>query len=196
MVLAREIRAYSYKPPLLEEVPGLNLVLLRMLATDRAERFCNAVETVDAMEWVAREPNVELCRAMLEQLVVPAMRVLFLQHWMEKEGSLWVDTPECGQHYMEREVICNRRAANWLIRERLAEGDSREWDATALCTILLWSQVHPLKADEKPEDHADVSRFREWRNELVHRVAWDTDKAALCAAVMWSFIERHPPSRA
>ncbi len=196
MVLAREIRTYSFKPPLLgaAAVPGLNQNLRRMLATDRAERYCNAAEAAEAMDWVAREPDADVCRALLEQRVVPAMRKLFLRHWMEQEGTPWDDTPECGQDYMEREVKLNRKATNWLIRERLAAGDSRAWDATALCTILLWSQVHPLKAGDAPEDHADVSRFREWRNELAHCVAWDEEKATLCAKIMWGFIERHQPA--
>ncbi len=51
--------------------------------------------------------------------------------------------------------------------------------------------MHPLRAEEAPEDHADVSRFREWRNELVHGVALDAGTAALRAAAMWGFIERH-----
>ena len=197
-MLARAISTYSFMPPLLEEeaVPGLDQVLMRMLATDRAERYPDAGVAAEAMNWVAREVDKELCRAMLEQLVVPAMRALFLRHWMEKEGSPWDDTLECGQHYMEREVKRNRKATNWLIRERLAAGDSRAWDATALCTILLWSQVHPLRADEAPADHADISRFREWRNELAHCVAWDAGKATLCARVMWGFIERHSPGPA
>ena len=198
MVLAREIRTYSFDPPLLgaASVPGLNQVLRRMLATDRAERYWDAAEAVEALEWITQEPDADVCRAMLEQQVVPAMRALFLRHWMEKEGSPWEDTLECGQHYMEREVKRNRKATNWLIRERLAAGDSRAWDATALCTILLWSQVHPLRADEAPADHADISRFREWRNELAHCVAWDAEKATLCANVMWGFIERHSPGPA
>ena len=54
-------------------------------------------------------------------------------------------------------------------------------------------QVHPLNAEEAPEDYADVSRFREWSNELVHGVSWDAKKAVLCLAVMWGFIERHLP---
>ena len=196
MVLAREIRTYSFSPPLLEgdTVPGLNQVLRRMLATDMAERYCNAAMAAKAMEWITLEPDAKLCRDILEQRVVPAMRALFLRHWMEKEGSTWDDTPECGQHYMEREMTRNHRATNWLIRERLAAGDSRAWDATALCTILLWSQVHPLRASEAPEDHADISRFREWRNELAHSVTWDEEKATLCANVMWDFIERHAPA--
>jgi hypothetical protein len=197
MALAREIRSYSFMPPLPgeEAVPGLNRVLMRMLVTNRAERYLDAAEALEAMGWVARDQDVELCRAMMEHLVVPAMRTLFLRHWAEKEGSPWEDTPEFGHRYLEREMKHNRRAAKWLIRERLAAGDSGAWDATALCTILLWSQLHPITADEAPEDFADVSRFREWRNELVHRVAWDTDKAARCAAVMWGFIERHPPCK-
>jgi hypothetical protein len=196
MVLAREIRTYSFKPPLegAAAVPGLNQVLCRMLATDRAESYCDAGEAAEAMEWVAREPDADMCRAVLEQRVVPAMRALFLRHWEAKEGVPWEDTFECGQRYMEQELTRNRKAANWLIRERLAAGNSRAWDATALCTILLWSQVHPLKAAEEPEDHADVSRFREWRNELAHCVAWDAEKATVCASVLWAFIERHPPA--
>ena len=196
MVLAREIRTYSFTPPLLgeEEVPGLNLVLKQMLNTDRGSRYRDAVEVLAGIEWVAREQNEILCRELMEQRVVPAMRDLFLRHWMQKEGSQWEDTPEYGQLYLEREKKVNRKAANWLIKEKLASGNSGSWDATALCTILLWSNVHPLMADEAPEDHADVSRFREWRNELVHRVVWDSDQAAQRAAVMWAFIERHTPS--
>ena len=56
------------------------------------------------------------------------------------------------------------------------------------------AQVHPLNKVEAPEDYTDVSRFREWRNELVHGVAWDVEKAELCASVMWSFIERQLPA--
>ncbi len=50
--------------------------------------------------------------------------------------------------------------------------------------------MHPLKKAEAPKEHADVTRFRKWRNELTHGVAWDVAKADLCAAVMWGFIER------
>jgi serine/threonine protein kinase len=200
MELTQKISAYFFEPPLLwpgeAKVPGLNQVLRRMLATDRAVRYSNAVAAAEAMNWVAREADVDLCRAMLERRVVPAMRALFLRHWIEKEGSPWTDTPECGQCYLEREVKLNRKAGNWLTRERLAAGDSGAWDATALCTILLWSHVHPLKADEAPEDHADVMRFREWRNEMAHGIVWDTDKASRCIAVMWAFIGRHQPSGA
>ncbi len=194
MEAAREICAYSFRPPLVEEaaVPGLNLILRRMLATDRAARYRDAGEAAEALEWVAREPDADLCRAMLERLVVPSLRALFLRHWAAKEGVEWADTPECGRLYLEREVACNRKAANWLIRERLEAGDSGAWDATALCTVLLWSRVHPLTAAEAPEDFADVTRIREWRNELAHRVAWGAETAALCAAVMWGFVERHP----
>ncbi len=195
MVLAREIRTYSYDPPLVGEsaVPGLNQVLMRMLATDRASRYRNAAETYEAMKWVAQDPDEDMCNSLLAKQVVPSMRALFLQLWEKHEGTSWEDTPECGQRYLEREVKLNRKAANWLIREKLAAGDSRAWDVTALCTILLWSQVHPLKDEEAPEDYADVSRFREWRNELAHGNAWDPEKAAFCAAVMLRFIERHPP---
>ncbi len=54
-------------------------------------------------------------------------------------------------------------------------------------------QVHPLRADESPEDHADVTRFREWRNELAHgaSAAWDAGAAARAAAAMLGFVERH-----
>ena len=172
-------------------VPGLNQILERMLVTNRAARFQDAAEAAQEMEWVTREPDADLCRAMLEQRVVPALRSLFLQHWAKKAGSPWEDTAECGQRYLEEEIKRNRKAANWLIRERLAKGDSAAWDTTALCTILLWSQLHPLRADESPEDHAAVSQIREWRNELAHTVGWEADKAARCAAVMWDFIERH-----
>ena len=193
MVVARQIRTYSYLPPTIAEgaVPGLNLVLRRMLYADRAERYRDAAEAAEAMEWITREPDGDLCRAMLEGRVVPALRALFLRHWKAKEGTPWGETPECGRRYVAREIALNRRAANWLIRERLEAGDSANWDATALCTILLWSLVHPLTAAEEPRDFADVSRFREWRNELAHRVAWSADKAAEVAAVMWDFIERH-----
>ena len=194
MVTARHIRTYSFLPPATDAaVPGLSMVLRRMLATDRGARFRDAAEASEAMGWVVREPDADLCRAMLEERVVPALRALFLRHWAEREGAPWGDTPEAGQRYLAREVAVNRRAANWLIRERLEAGDSAAWDATALCTILLWSRVHPLAAAGSPQDHADVSLFREWRNELAHRVAWDADKAARCAAVMWGFIERHLP---
>jgi hypothetical protein len=195
MVLAREIRTYSYDPPLMGEsvVPGLNQVLMRMLATDRGTRYHNAAEACEAMKWVAQDPDGDLCNAMLAKLVAPSMRALFLRLWEKHEGTPWEDTPECGQRYLEREVKRNRKAANWLIRERLAAGDSRAWDVTALCTILLWSQVHPLTEEEAPEDYADVSHFREWRNELAHSVAWGAEKAAFCADVMLRFIERHPP---
>ena len=177
-------------------VPGLNQILERMLVTNRAARFQDAAEAAQEMEWVTREPDADLCRAMLEQRVVPALRSLFLQHWAKKAGSPWEDTAECGQRYLEEEIKRNRKAANWLIRERLAKGDSAAWDTTALCTILLWSQLHPLRADESPEDHAAVSQIREWRNELAHTVGWEADKAARCAAVMWDFIERHLPPAA
>ena len=191
--LSREICAYTFVPPLAgaAAVPGLNQILQRMLATNPTARFRDAAEATEEMEWITREPDADLCRAMLEQRVVPALRSLFLEHWAEKSGSPWDDTPECGQRYLEEEIKRNRKAANWLIRERLAKGDSAAWDATALCTILLWSQLHPIRADESPEDHAAVSNFREWRNELAHSVAWDADKAARCAVVMWDFIERH-----
>jgi hypothetical protein len=56
-------------------------------------------------------------------------------------------------------------------------------------------QVHPLTVEEAPEDHADVTLIREWRNELAHGVAWDAARAAECAATLWRFIERHLPSR-
>jgi hypothetical protein len=117
-----------------------------MLARDRGERYRDASEAAEAMRWVSQEPDADLCRAMMEQRVVPAMRALFLRHWAEQEGEPWANTPEYGKRYMEREVATNRRAANWLIRERLAAGDTGSWDATALCTILLWSQVRPHAA--------------------------------------------------
>jgi hypothetical protein len=191
--LAREIFGYTFVSPMAGEaaVPGLNHMLQRMLVVNPAARFRDAAEAADEMEWVTREPDADLCRAMLEQRVVPALRSLFLQHWAKKAGSPWKDTAECGQRYLEEELKRNRKAANWLIRERLAKGDSAAWDATALCSILLWSQLHPLRADESPEDHDAVSQIREWRNELAHRVAWDADKSARCAVVMWDFIERH-----
>ncbi len=192
------ICSYTFVPPLAGEaaVPGLNQILERMLVTNRAARFQDAAEAAQEIEWVTREPDADLCRAMLEQRVVPALRSLFLRHWAEKSGSPWDDTPECGQRYLEEEVKRNRKAANWLTRDRLAEGDSTAWDTTALCTILLWSQLHPLRADESPEDHAAVSQIREWRNGLAHTVRWDADKATRCAAVMWDFIERHSPTSA
>ncbi len=55
--------------------------------------------------------------------------------------------------------------------------------------------MHPLAAEEAPEDHADVTQIREWRNELAHGVAWDAARAAACAATLWRFIERHLPGR-
>ncbi len=193
MVVARQIRTYSYRPPTMVEgpVPGLNLVLRRMLAIDRAARNRDAAEAAEAMEWITRQPDGDTCRAMLEGRVVPALRVLFLRHWAAKEGTQWGDTAEYGRWYMAREVALNRRASNWLIRERLEAGDSGNWDVTALCTILLWSLVHPLTSVEEPLEFYDVSRFREWRNELAHRVPWSAKKAAEVAAVMWDFVERH-----
>ena len=194
--LAHKICNYKFKPPLPSEaaVPGLNQILKRMLVTNRARRFRDAAMTAVSMELVAREPDVKLCRDMLEKLVVPVLRSLFLEHWKEKSGSPWDDTRECGQRYMEEEKRRNRRAAAWRDGNRLAMGNSAEWDTSALCTILLWSQVHPLRADEAPQDHADVSQIVYWRNVLYHTpdsVVWDGDKAAKCAAVMWDFIERH-----
>jgi hypothetical protein len=196
--LKQEIPKYSFKSPLpdSEGVPGLDRVLRRMLDTDRATRYSNAVEALEAMQWIATEPNENFCRTMLEQQVVPAMRALFLRHWEEKEGIPWEDTPDCGQLYLAREIRCNKKAGNWLIRERLAAGDSKTWDATALCTILLWSQVHPLKRNEAPEDFEDVSSFREWRNELAHSETWSAGKALHCSNVMRNFIERHLWNRA
>jgi hypothetical protein len=143
MLLAREIRTYSFSPPLLggAAVPGLNPVLRRMLAADKAQRYPDAAAAAEAMEWVARDPDAELCRAMLERRVVPAMRALFLRHWMAREGAPWEDTPEGGRRYLDRELLRNRKAARWLTRERLEAGDSGAWDVTALSTVLLWSQV-------------------------------------------------------
>ncbi len=171
-------------------MPGLDLVLERMLDTDRATRYSNAIEAEVAMDWVAQEPNAKFCSKMLEQLVVPVMRALFLKHWEEKEGIQWDDTLECGQRYWERELERNSKAGNWLIRYRLAEGDSKTWDVTALCTILLRSKVHPLEA---PEDYADVNQIRLWRNKLTHEcnVVWSAKDATDCTNFMWQFIQRH-----
>ncbi len=194
-MVARQIRTYSYCPPAVgaAEVPGLNSVLRRMLSTDRAARFRDAGETLEAMELVLRKPDLDLCLAVLEGLAVPALRALFLRHWAAKEGTQWKDTPENGRLYLAREVACNREAITWLVREQLEAGDSGSWDAMVLCTILLWSQVHPLEEAEAPEDYADVARFLEWGSERAHGVAWSADKAAVCTAVIWCFIERHLP---
>ncbi len=194
-MVARQIRTYSYRPPKMVEgaVPGLNLVLQRMLSTDQTSRYRDAGEAVEVMELVAREPDGDLCLTMLKGLVVPALRALFLQHWEAKEGSQWKDNSEYGRLYVAREVACNREAMKWLVREQLEEGDSRSWDATVLCTILLRSQVHPLEAAEAPEDYADVTRFLEWLNDQAHSVALGTDTALLSVAVIWHFIERHLP---
>ncbi len=142
-MLAREIRTFAYCPPLLggDAVPGLDPVLRRMLATDRAQRYPNAAAAAEAMDWVAREPDAGLCRVLLEERAVPALRALFLRNWMAREGMPWEDTAEGGRRYMERELVRNRRAARWLTRERLEAGDSRLWDVSALSTVLLWSQV-------------------------------------------------------
>ncbi len=143
MVPASEIRTYSYHPPLLggAAVPGLDAVLRWMLATDKARRYPDAAAAAEAMEWVARAPGAGLCREMLERRVVPALRALFLRHWLAREGAPWDDTPEGGRRFLERELLLHRKAARWLTRERLEAGDSEAWDATALCTELLWSQV-------------------------------------------------------
>jgi hypothetical protein len=195
MVVASKIRTYSYRPPAAgaAAVPGLNSVLRRMLSTDRAARYRDAGETLEDMELVSREPDADLCQALLEGRAVPALRALFLWHWAAKEGTRWKDTPENGRLYLAREVACNREAITWLVRERLEAGDSGSWDAMVLCTILLRSQVHPLEEAEAPEDYADVARFLEWGGERARGVAWSADKAAQCTAVMWRFIERHPP---
>ena len=103
MVLAREIRGFAFRPPLLggAAVPGLDPVLRRMLATDRAQRYPHAAAAAEAMEWVAREPGAGLCREMLERRVVPALRALFLRHWRAREGAAWEDTAEGGRRYMQ-----------------------------------------------------------------------------------------------
>ena len=196
MVTARHIRTYSFLPPATDAaVPGLSMVLRRMLATDRGARFRDAAEASEAMGWVVREPDADLCRAMLEERVVPALRALFLRHWAAREGAPWRDAPEAGRLYLAREVACNREAAGWPMREQLEAGDSAGWDLTALCTVLLRSGVHPLKAAEAPQDHADAALFQDWRGELAAGggAAWSEEEAARRWAVMWGFVERHLP---
>ena len=50
--------------------------------------------------------------------------------------------------------------------------------------------MHPLAAEEAPEDLADVTQIREWRNELAHGVAWDAAHAAGTSESL-GFINNH-----
>ena len=164
-------------------MPGLNLILRRML-TSRAARLCDAAAASEAMTWVAREPDAYLCLAVLQERVVPALRSLFLQHWEKQAGTPWEDTPEHGQRYMQEEVKRNRRAAKWLIRDRLARGDSAAWDTTELCAILLWSQVSPRGLTVK--SHVGRSLRRGGRSVCVRACACVRACVRVCVCVVLS----------
>ena len=116
---------------------GLNLVLRRMLSTCRAARYRDAAEAAEAMECIMRGPDGEMCLAMLERRVVPALRALFLRHWAAKEETPWGDKD---QQSRARPAV---RGAGGRVQPRgdklagLEEGDSGSWDAAVLCTILL-----------------------------------------------------------
>lgn len=175
-----------------------------MLAVEKKSRYADAAAVHEAMRWVAEVPSKKQCRDLLEQRVAPLLRALFLRNWEEKEGEPWQDNAEYGKRYFER-VAKNKKsrhlAGKEQVKTKLEAGDSRMWDISLLCTILLWYNVHPLKQEEHPQDHADISDIQELRNDLSHQpnsdIPWDLDNDRLKSRIanLWRFIERHESSQ-
>ena len=193
MVTANKIRNFKFQPLsfIQETVPGLNMILKRMLEVDRGKRYQNAAEVLDSMRYFLEAPNENTCNKLLGNELVPVLRKYFLLHWRTTEGTVWADDEEAGKAYWAREVELNKKAKSWLSKDKFMSGNTAAWDITALCTILLWSNVHPLSREKHGQEYEDICLFREWRNKLSHANKMEQHEVSRCAATVWGFVERH-----
>ena len=125
-------------------------------------------------------------------IITEGLRSVFKQEWDKKyQASLgkWDDTSQNGHDFEKQETAASKKENKRLLNTMM-NGKTEEWDCTALCFGILYS--NSIGSTLNPTTYIHVNDLRKFRNEVFAHVykgaITDTDFKSMIARVETAFI--------
>ena len=115
------------------------------------------------------------------ELLLPRSCVILRQLFKKRysqfyPGQIWDDTPACGNAYLINVVAKNKRLSLTPLQKTfVSNGNSNEWDSTALTNLLLFgdrpNSLTTAQIQRLDQEDAQLKQLKDIRNDLAHKAS-------------------------